>query len=210
MQEQVWRQAVETAPDGKLTASYVKQAVEDIKRTEGMSQELSVLLSHESTEWYTPPEYIEATKAVLGGIDLDPASSIAAQEIVQADHYFTLHEDGLSQDWYGTVYLNPPYSTICGRSNQEIRSQKLIQEYAAGHITEAILLVKSALGYVWFENLWDKYPVCFARELIRFIRPDGTAEGKDKLGSAFFYLGNNLTRFEAVFGRLGRIIKPVS
>src|SRR5262245_13067731 len=39
-------------------------------------------------EWYTPPQYIAAARAVLGAIDLDPASSEIAQTTVQAGAFF--------------------------------------------------------------------------------------------------------------------------
>src|SRR5262245_14805307 len=41
-------------------------------------------------EWYTPARLIEAGRAVLGDIDLDPASSDIAQKTVRAKEYFTL------------------------------------------------------------------------------------------------------------------------
>lgn len=174
-----------------------------------MSQPMGVFMSHKAIEWYTPPEYIEAARQVMGAIDLDPATAPVPQAWIKATIFYTILDNGLIQPWQGRVWLNPPYSTTDGQSNQEIWSQKLIKEYESGQVTEAILLVKASLGYNWFDRLFDAYPVCFKRGLISFINSDRES-GPAKLGSAFFYLGPNLARFVTVFGRFGRIVAPES
>src|SRR6266566_8165042 len=58
-------------------------------------------------EWYTPGKYLDAARVVLGGIDLDPASSEHAQRVVKAASHFTIETDGLAQDWKGRIWLNP-------------------------------------------------------------------------------------------------------
>jgi hypothetical protein len=40
-------------------------------------------------EWYTPAEFVEAARAVLGEFDLDPASSERAQQTVKARRYYS-------------------------------------------------------------------------------------------------------------------------
>ena len=45
---------------------------------------------------YTP-EYIEAARIVLGSIDLDPASSDIANQLVRAKKYYTIADNGLNQ-----------------------------------------------------------------------------------------------------------------
>lgn len=173
-----------------------------------MSQPMGVFLSHKETEWYTPPEFIEAARLVMGGIDLDPASCEEAQKNVKAACYYTETDNGLSQEWFGRVWLNPPYSKTHGKSNQELWAQRLISEYRSGTVKQAILLVKSALGYRWFEELWDILPVCFLRQRPSFIKSTGTSDGESKHGIALFYVGNDLPKFIEVFSQFGRITTP--
>ena len=66
-------------------------------------------------EYYTPVEIVEATRKALGGkIDLDPASCELAQKTVKAEKYYTIDDDGLSKEWSGYVFLNPPFSPYEG------------------------------------------------------------------------------------------------
>jgi hypothetical protein len=55
--------------------------------------------------WYTPAPYIEAARAVMGGIDL-PASTEEANRTLQ---FFTAEDDGLAHLWNGRGFLNPTY-----------------------------------------------------------------------------------------------------
>jgi len=41
--------------------------------------------------------------------DLDPASPVGGVSWVPALQYYTLEDDGLVQEFYGRVWLNPPY-----------------------------------------------------------------------------------------------------
>lgn len=60
-----------------------------------------------SDEWYTPDSLIRA----LGQFDLDPATSLQRGRQV-APEYYTVKEDGLQREWFGRVWLNPPFSRI--------------------------------------------------------------------------------------------------
>ena len=66
------------------------------------------LHSCKSFEHYTPDDYVEAARYVLGRIDLDPASCALANQTVRAGRYYSKEDDGLQQPWFGNVYLNPP------------------------------------------------------------------------------------------------------
>lgn len=67
------------------------------------------LSSHQSAhmkndEWLTPPEI----KYPLGQFDLDPCSPIVRPWATANIHY-TIEDDGLSKEWFGRVWLNPPF-----------------------------------------------------------------------------------------------------
>ncbi|HSH79514.1 MAG TPA: DNA N-6-adenine-methyltransferase [Herpetosiphonaceae bacterium] len=164
----------------------------------------AILHQSESHDWYTPSRYVEAARAVLGGIDLDPASCAEANEIVQATRYYTATDDGLAQPWHGRVFLNPPYGTTRGRSNQDLWSKRLIDAFEAGTVDAAVLLVNAATGNQWFQRLW-KYPICFAGRRIRFWRPDQAASSPTH-SNALVYFGADVDRFIREFSPLGAVV----
>lgn len=185
----------------------------------GMSQPMSILTSHASIEWFTPAKYVLMVKQVLGSIELDPASSIDANRlIVKADRYYTLYNDEhdlptLEREWIAkTCFLNPPYGKSNGKSNQDVWSNKLISEFRLGNVKEAILLINSTHGYKWYEDLWTKWPICLARNRIKFLFMEGGKmyeSGEAKRGQTFLLLSyetTTLNRFVETFKSIGRVI----
>lgn len=64
--------------------------------------------SSEDNEHYTPPDYVEAARALMGSIDLDPASNALANQSVKAATYYSRSTNGFDKEWSGNVWLNPP------------------------------------------------------------------------------------------------------
>jgi len=152
-----------------------------------------------NNEWYTPQEYIEAARAVMGGIDLDPASSDIANEVVQADTYYTAEMDGLKRLWNGRVWLNPPYAG-------ELIPQfidKLKNHVESGDIEQAIILVNNATETTWFNTLIGiAAAVLFPKSRVKFYMPDGKT-GAPLQGQAVIYIGRNPKVFMEVFSPFG-------
>lgn len=178
------------------------QATEPGHRDEPL---LSPTFDSKSNEWYTPAIYIEAARSVLGQIDLDPASCEEAQRVVQAGTYYTIDDDGLSRNWAGCVWLNPPYGTLAGKSVAGIWIAKLIEQYQIGQTTAAIILVNAATEHKWFAPLWE-HPICFTNHRIKFISARDDQPVQPLIGSAFAYLGPAPNRFAATFRQFGPVV----
>lgn len=156
-------------------------------------------------EWYTPPEYLDAARSVLGGIDLDPASSELAQQTVQAGAYFTVEDNGLAREWSGRVWLNPPYKQPYIADFM----RKISEEVTSGRVSEAIALTHNYTDTEWFHvGVLACSAVCFTRGRVKFISSDGEIAAPTQ-GQAFFYFGRNVHRFAEVFGRVGFVMSPL-
>ena len=159
-------------------------------------------------EWWTPEWLIEASRRVLGTIDLDPASSAEANKRVCAESLYSREDNGLERTWCGRIFLNPPSRRGDPTARPHLWARAMDQKYKSREIDSGILIVKSVLGYKWYEKLYTTYPVCHLRERPEFVRPDGSIVGRAKKGVSVFYMGKRVDRFQRIFMQYGRIILP--
>lgn len=146
-------------------------------------------------EWYTPERYIELARQVMGSIDLDPASNDFANKTVKASRYYTEEDDGLEQEWFGNIWMNPPYSTTL--------LQRFADKLTDSKFEQAVVLVNNATETAWFEKLVSKASaIVFHKGRIRFVKRDGE-HGAPLQGQAFLYYGNNADKFLEVFSKFG-------
>jgi hypothetical protein len=157
---------------------------------------LKTLTSNNSDEHNTPSFLIEAAREVMEGIDLDPMSNKAANKIVRATNLYTKEDDGLSKDWEGKVWLNPPFSL----ANKAV--EKLIDSYENGKVTHAVLLVKSAVDTIRYQKLYP-YPFCELNGRVKFEAVDNKSPAP--FATVLFYFGNEFYKWNEVMSRLGRV-----
>lgn len=155
-------------------------------------------------EWYTPGAYIEAARKVMGSIDLDPATSKFAQKTVAAKSYYTVDDDGLSKDWAGTVWLNPPFKM------PEVAQfvGKLCDSVASGDVSQAVIVTNNNTDTKWWHQAASaSSAICFTRGRIKWYnaaQPDCSPTN----GQTFFYLGRRAKTFASIFSQFGFVVIP--
>lgn len=129
-------------------------------------------------EWYTPPEIIHA----LGSFDLDPASCKEAYKINHsAKKIYTIEDDGLSRDWHGRVWLNPPYS------NPAVKN--FLSKMADHNCGTALMFSK--IEAKWFHDVVLKRATLIKclYDRVKFYKADGTLGNQPRNGSMLIAYG---------------------
>lgn len=153
-----------------------------------------------SVQYFTPAQYINAARSVLGDIDLDPASCALANQTVMAKKFYSVDDDGLNQEWRGRIWLNPPFANgLIGKF-----VDKLIAEIDSGNVTSAIVLVDNATETQWFQKLAaHSAGIVFTDHRINFLKEGKLEEGSPTRGQVFLYFGDDAENFFAVFKQFG-------
>jgi phage N-6-adenine-methyltransferase len=199
-----WGDAVGRAFDETLTVEQCQRLADRVNAGELVQYvQLSESLCHVANnsgdnEWYTPDEYLDAARRVMGEFDLDPASNPVANERVQAAVFYTAEDDGLAKDWSGVVWMNPPYES----SLVDKFAKKLADSFSAGDVTAAVVLVNNGTETKWFQCLAEQASaICFPKGRVKFWHP--RKEAVPLQGQAVLYLGDDIKAFVAEFSSFG-------
>lgn len=139
----------------------------------------------------------------MGAIDVDPASSEAANQVVKATQFFTAADDGLAKEWVGRVWMNPPYAQPLIANFCE----KLADEVRAGNVTQACVLVNNATETAWFQTLLDvAAAVCFIKGRVKFLDAQMNPNGAPLQGQALLYVGADVAAFRAAAADFGKVL----
>lgn len=130
-----------------------------------------------SVEWLTPPELVRA----LGAFDLDPCAH-PDQFYRTAATMIAPPTDGLSGDWWGRVWLNPPYGHGV--------LVKWIKRLASHGDGVALVPARTEVEKWFFPYVWESATaLLFRRGRIYFHRPDGSTLGNAGHGSVLVAYG---------------------
>lgn len=98
--------------------------------------------SHEAGyEWGTPRWVVKPLSDALNGFDLDPASG--AEPEPYADERYTIYDNGLAKEWFGDVWLNPPY----GPDHNEKWAKKTEREIMLRALQRWFLHQRTLIGF---------------------------------------------------------------
>lgn len=134
-----------------------------------------------SDDWITPKHIIDA----LGEFDLDPSTCIP-QPWKTAKTCWTIEDDGFTRDWFGRVWLNPPYGPETRKWMAKLRD----------HDNGIALIFARTETAMFFESIWNNaHSILFIQGRLHFHYPDGTRASSNSGGpSVLIAYGENNTK----------------
>ena len=120
---------------------------------------LTGCFSHKSDEWATPQALFDELNKEFN-FNLDPC---ATKDNHKCDKYYTMQENGLTQNWGGCrVFCNPPYSQISEWVEKAFRESK-------NDNTLVVLLIPSRTDTRYFHNfIYNRAEISFVKGRLKF------------------------------------------
>lgn len=104
------------------------------------------LFTSDSAEWETPQDFFNELDREFN-FTLDPCATF---ENAKCAEYYTKEDDGLRQEWWGTVYMNPPYGREIGKWVAKASLE------AALRGSTVVCLLPARTDTRWFhDHIWD-------------------------------------------------------
>lgn len=186
----------EQVRSGTATAQVVEKMVTATPDHQKWQGDKGVLINTGESDWLSPLHIVDAANETLGGIDLDPCASLSHIDNVPARIKWTVSDDGLSRDWSGSVYMNPPYGRPIGDW-----TAKLVSESKSGRVSAFVALVPARTDTRWFAD-FDGCVYCFIRGRLSF----GNLDQGAPFPSVAVYHGNDPGGFALAFSPHGLIL----
>lgn len=139
-----------------------------------------------SDDWHTPREIFDALKEPSGAplrFALDPCAPLdRTYYFVPTDRFYTKEDDGLTQLWFGRVFMNPPFG--CRRGH--VPWLKKFFAHADG-----IAICRAYTSSDWWHAVIvpNAQTLLFPKGKTKFIRPNGDVGTAPGHGVALIGMG---------------------
>lgn len=138
----------------------------------------------ETDVWLTPRWIFDR----IGTFDLDPCGWIpnGSPIVKTAENYYAEHDDGLVQDWFGSVFVNFPYSQA------KLWMDKCKHEYLYNPDVKEIVVLCFARTETkaWQENVKSATGINLIYRRIKFLNSQGIEKGNGNAPSALIAFGD--------------------
>ena len=148
-----------------------------------------------TNEWYTPFDLFNTLDKRFD-FNLDPC---ATKENAKCENYFNKEDDGLSQNWYGSVFVNPPYGRAIGKW-----VEKAYKESLKECVNNVVMLIPARTDTIY----WHDWIFPFAKEIM-FIKGRlkfGGSKNSAPFPSAIIIFNNNKDRVVSTSDKTGKYI----
>ena len=117
-----------------------------------------LMFSSATDMWATPQNFFDKLDAFFR-FELDVC---ATSENSKCRKYFTETDDGLKKDWFGTVWMNPPYGREIGKWVARAYAQSRV------HGSTIVCLLPARTDTKWWHDYCVKGEITFIKGRLKF------------------------------------------